>query len=142
MRIFAHENRLGRIALFLIYGWFGMLKALGLSPASSLVLALLHEITPWMNQNAFVFWFGLFEVLIGTAFLVVGARRWVVRVFFLHIVMTMAPLVVLPQETWSTWFVPTLAGQYIIKNLALIALVRFMVKVEKMGTHPSHKNSP
>jgi len=31
------------------------------------------------------------------------------------------PLILLPQVTWSGILVPTLEGQYIIKNLAIIA---------------------
>jgi uncharacterized membrane protein YkgB len=34
---------------------------------------------------------------------------------------TFLPLFILPQETWSGFLVPTLEGQYIIKNLVLIA---------------------
>ena len=34
---------------------------------------------------------------------------------------TAGPLVLLPSETWQSFFVPTLEGQYIIKNLVIIA---------------------
>jgi hypothetical protein len=33
-----------------------------------------------------------------------------------------------PGAVWQAAFVPTLEGQYIIKNLALISVVAFLVK--------------
>jgi uncharacterized membrane protein YkgB len=36
-------------------------------------------------------------------------------------VTTFMPLFLIPQETWAGFFVPTLEGQYIIKNFVLIA---------------------
>ncbi len=74
--------------------------------------------------------FGAFEVLIGTAFLLVGARPWVTRLFLLHMAMTFLPLVALPSVTWSGVFIPTLMGQYILKNLALLALVKGLAEDE------------
>ena len=34
---------------------------------------------------------------------------------------TFLPLILLPEITWRSFMVPTLEGQYIIKNLVLIA---------------------
>jgi uncharacterized membrane protein YkgB len=34
---------------------------------------------------------------------------------------TFLPLIFLPGESWQAPFVPTLVGQYIIKNLVLVA---------------------
>lgn len=119
-----------RFALFLIYGWFGMLKVVGASPAEGLVTDTLATVLTYPEAASLVALFGAFEVLIGTAFLVVGARPWVVRVFFLHMVVTFLPLVLLPSVTWSGPFVPTLMGQYILKNLALLALVKGLAEDE------------
>ena len=115
----------GRISLFVIYAWFGILKMVDISPAEGLVNALFVEIfqSGWQN---FLFLFGAIEVIIGTAFLVVGPRRWVIRLFLLHIFATLLPLVLLPSITWSGVLVPTLIGQYIIKNLALLSVVKFL----------------
>lgn len=35
---------------------------------------------------------------------------------------TILPLILLPSIAWSGFLVPTLEGQYIIKNLAIMAL--------------------
>lgn len=115
----------GRLAMFIVYGWFGVLKVIGISPAENLVNSLYSELFQGYWQQ-FVAAFGVFEVVIGVAFLLVGPRRWVVGLFLIHMLTTFAPLLVLREATWSGFLVPTLVGQYIIKNVALLALVKFM----------------
>ena len=61
-------------------------------------------------------------MLIGILFLVPKATRVVLVVFLGHMVMTTMPLLLLPQMTWQKALVPTMEGQYIIKNVVLIAL--------------------
>lgn len=113
---------LSRISLFIIYFWFGLLKVLGQSPASHLVQTLMLKTIPFMPFGLFIILFGIFEIIIGIMFIVPGLERWASVLFFLHIIMTALPLFLLP-EVWTHIFVPTLEGQYIIKNLALIACV-------------------
>ncbi len=110
-----------RIGLFVIFFWFGLLKVLGLSPASELVHKLFEQTISFMSFNTFIILFGYFEMLIGALFLVKGAERVVMPLLLMHMITTFMPLVILPQETWQKFLVPTLSGQYIIKNLALIA---------------------
>ncbi len=111
-----------RISLFVVFFWFGLLKALGLSPASTLVHNLFDSTLGWaMPFDGFYIGFALFECLIGILFLIKGAVRIVIPLLFIHMVMTFLPLVFLPGESWQAPFVPTLVGQYIIKNLVLIA---------------------
>lgn len=115
---------MARFALFIIYFWFGALKVFGLSPANPLVQQLLHRTLPWMSFDTFIMLFGLLEALIGILFLI--RNEWISRVtiaiMWLHMSLTVLPLFLLPQIAWSRPFVPTLEGQYIIKNVALIAL--------------------
>ena len=109
-----------RFALFIIYFWFGLLKVVGESPASPLVKDLLARTLPFISPELFVILFGVFEMLIGLLFIVPGLERVAIPVLFFHMFLTAGPLVLLPQETWSSFLAPTLEGQYIIKNLALI----------------------
>ena len=111
-----------RFALFIIYFWFGLLKVLGQSPASPMVMELQHRTLPFIHGTWFNGAFGLFEVLIGILFLVPGAERIVIALMAFHMVTTSLPLFFLPHMVWTNWFVPTLEGQYIIKNIALITL--------------------
>lgn len=112
-----------RIALFVIYFWFGLLKLIGLSPAGPLVEQLFHATISFMSFETFYILFALFEMLIGVLFLWPKAIKFATALFTLHMVTTFMPLVFLPAITWQQTFTPTLEGQYIIKNLALIACV-------------------
>ncbi len=110
-----------RLGLFVVFFWFGLLKVIGLSPASGLVQQLFENTVPWMQFSTFIILFGLFEMLIGLLFLIRGLERIVIPLLFIHMVTTFIPLFILPQVTWAGFLTPTLEGQYIIKNLALIA---------------------
>lgn len=110
-----------RLALFTVYFWFGLLKVLGLSPAGPLVGALLQKTLPFLTPEQFIFYFGWLEMIIGLLFLIPQLSRAVILILALHLITTAGPLVLLPQIAWQSWFVPTLEGQYIIKNLLIIA---------------------
>lgn len=111
-----------RFAIFVVYFYFGLLKVFELSPASPLVLALLDRTMPFMNPDAFLIAFGLVEMVIGIIFLIPHLERLAVFTLALHLITTTMPLFLLPVFVWSSTLVPTLEGQYIIKNVLLIAL--------------------
>jgi len=111
-----------RISIFVVFFWFGFLKLIGLSPAGALVHDLYNSTIPFLPFDTFYFCFALLECFIGIAFLIKGLERIVIPFLFFHMILTFGPLFLLPQETWSAPFVPTLTGQYIIKNLVIIAV--------------------
>jgi uncharacterized membrane protein YkgB len=113
---------LSRFSLFVIYFWFGLLKVIGQSPASPLVEKLFNstflvKIVPFSN---FLVIFGLFEMLIGVCCIIPKLEKPVFIMFAFHMITTVMPLFML-SGLWTNTLVPTLEGQYIIKNLALIA---------------------
>jgi uncharacterized membrane protein YkgB len=114
-----------RVSLFVIFVWFGTLKILGVSPASELVQQLfLGTIGYWIpafSFESFMILFGAFEVLIGILFVIPKAERVAFILYCIHFITTTAPLLILPALIWTGFLVPTLEGQYIIKNLALLA---------------------
>ncbi len=110
-----------RSALFIVFFWFGLLKVLGLSPAETLVQNLFEHTIPFVSFPTFLTFFGFLEMLIGALFLLPKATRGVIPLLFLHMLTTALPLIMLPEVTWSAPFVPTLVGQYIIKNVVIIA---------------------
>ena len=112
---------IARIGLFVVFFWFGILKVLDLSPASPLVKALFENTIPIMPFSTFMIIFGFFEMIIGILFLIKGYERLVLPLLFAHMVTTFMPLFIIPDATWSGFLVPTLEGQYIIKNLVVIA---------------------
>jgi uncharacterized membrane protein YkgB len=111
-----------RFALFLIYFWFGALKVFSESPANPLVNSLLERTLPWMSFSTFIVLFGVFEMVIGITFLIPRLERLGVFLLAVHLITTVMPLFVLPAVTWTAPFTPTLEGQYIIKNVLIIAL--------------------
>ena len=115
---------LARIALFVIYFWFGLLKVIGQSPASEMVHTMFNKtmspMLPFISFGVFIILFGLFEMLIGILFVIPGLEKSALILFFFHMFTTMLPLFIM-SEVWTNVFVPTLEGQYIVKNLALIA---------------------
>ncbi len=109
-----------RISLFIIYFWFGFLKVLELSPASELVKNLFEKTIPFMSFNSFLIGFGVFECIIGILFLIKGVEKIALSLFTIHILTTLGPLILLTKETWTGFLIPSMEGQYIIKNLALM----------------------
>jgi uncharacterized membrane protein YkgB len=113
-----HGYRLLRIAIGIVFIWFGILKPLGLSPAEAFVA----KATAWIPIPGFLYILAVWEISIGVCFLFKRLMRWGVVLLFLHMPGTMLPLVTLPRETFVHFpFALTLEGQYIIKNLVLIA---------------------
>jgi uncharacterized membrane protein YkgB len=111
-----------RISIFIIFFYFGLLKVLNLSPASPLVEALLNKTLPFIPFYFFLKFFGLFEMFIGALFIIPKIERIAIFFLILHMIIVALPLFLLPQITWQKFLVPTLEGQYIIKNLAIISL--------------------
>jgi uncharacterized membrane protein YkgB len=112
-----------RIALGIVFLWFGALKFFpNLSPAEFLAARTVERLTlgavqPDISLPVLAAW----ESVIGIG-LILG--RWLRGILFLLAVQmagTFTPLVLFPEETWTVFpFVPTLEGQYIIKNIVLI----------------------
>lgn len=121
-----------RFALFVVFFWFGILKLIGISPAGPLVLALLAKtlpfIAPVIAPALFMKIFAVYEMAIGILFLFPRVTKIAITLTVIHLVMTTAPLILLPGLTWSGWFVPTLEGQYIIKNIMIVALITSLYK--------------
>jgi len=111
-----------RLSLFIVFFWFGILKVLGFSPAGPLIETLYQNTIGLGDFDTFYLLFALFECLIGILFLIPSATRVVIPLLLIHMITTFGPLVFLPEIAWQKAFVPTLEGQYIIKNLVIIAL--------------------
>jgi len=116
-----------RAGFFITYFWFGALKVLGLSPASELVQTLFSNtfLSSIVSFDVFYLLFGLFEVIIGLLFLFPKMERVALLFLTLHLFTTILPLMILPEATWSGLLVPTLEGQYIIKNILFVGLAMF-----------------
>ena len=120
---------IGRVSLFFIYFWFGVLKVIGVSSAESLVETLFEDtIGRFVQFSTYTVSFGILECMIGAIWLFPKFTKVAFWALILHMEATFLPVLVLAGETWQYWFTPTLVGQYIIKNFALISTGLFINK--------------
>lgn len=121
-----HGVRTLRWAIGIVFIWFGALKLVpGLSPAEKLVRNTVYFVDPDLFYPILAMW----EVLIGVLLLIRPAVRGALFLLALQMPGTFLPFVVLPEVCFSQWpftspldlFALTLEGQYIVKNIVLIA---------------------
>jgi uncharacterized membrane protein YkgB len=110
-----------RIPLFVIFFWFGLLKVIELSPAQGLIIDTVYWM-PFLSPEDWVIVIGYWEMLIGLFFLAKKTTFYAMLLLFLQMSGTFMPLVLLPSITFqnSNYLLPTLEGQYIIKNIIII----------------------
>lgn len=107
-----------RVSLAIVFIWFGALKPMGASPANDLIA----RTVVWADPDWFLPVLGIWEVLIGLCMLWRPLIRVSIALLALQMPGTFLPLVMLPDVCFQhiPW-APSLEGQYIIKNLVLIA---------------------
>ncbi len=113
-----------RLSLGAVFLWFGVLKFFpGLSPAQELAGKTIHALTfgllpPHLAVPILAIW----ESWIGVGLLLGVWLRATLLLLWLQMLGTITPLVLFPGETFVRIpYAPTLEGQYILKNLVLIA---------------------
>ncbi len=111
-----------RIAIFVVYFWFGRLKLLGLSPATPLALALTSRTIGAQYFNTSFRALAAYECAIGIIILIPAMKKIPAALLMIHLVIVSSPLVLVTDVAWTGTLVPTLEGQYIIKDLAIVAL--------------------
>ena len=112
-----------RVSLAVIFVWFGILKPLGLSPAADLVRATVAGLPPF-TPDRWLAILGWWEVAIGLLFLGRRTARIAIALLVLQMAGAFLPLFLLPAVTFQPGripYAPTLEGQYIVKNLLVIA---------------------
>ena len=118
---FNTNDYLVRIPIFIIFFWFGFLKIIDLSPAQELVQDTVYWM-PFLSAEIWTHIIGFWEVLIGVFFLFKKTTLIAMILLLIQMCGTFLPLVILPEITFqdSNPFLPTLEGQYIIKNIIII----------------------
>ena len=113
-----HSVNLMRVALAIIYIWFGALKIFGMSPAGDLV----EKTVFWFKPEVFIPILGICEVVIGIGLLIKRLIPYTILFLLLHMTATLFPFFILKTSCFDAFpYGPTLVGQYIIKNLVLVA---------------------
>jgi uncharacterized membrane protein YkgB len=119
-----HGITVTRIALGVVFFWFGVIKFVpGWSPAAELATRTIDRLSfgllsPAVSLPLLAAW----ETLIGLGLLSARYLRATLALLFLQMPGTMLPLFFFPRETFLAFpHAPTLEGQYIVKNLVLVA---------------------
>ena len=119
---FNTDDFLIRLPLFIIFFWFGILKVFELSPARQLIIDTVFWM-PILSAETWVIVIGYWEMFIAIFFLTRKTTFLAMILLFLQMSGTFMPLILLPDITFqsSNPLLPTLEGQYIIKNIIIIA---------------------
>ena len=112
-----------RISIGIVFFWFGIQKFFpGLSSAEDLASRTIESMSfglvgPKVSMPILATW----EVLIGLTFMFRYLMRIAVPLLFLQMIGTVMPLLLFPADTFvPPPLVPTLIGQYIIKNIVIV----------------------
>ncbi|MCI0450739.1 MAG: DoxX family protein [Chlorobi bacterium] len=113
-----------RISLGIVFLWFGVLKFFpGASAAMQLATKTISAISfGIIKPGVSIILLATLETLIGLGLISGKFLRITLFLLFMQMVGTITPLFLFPNETFnSVPFLPTLEGQYIIKNIVLIS---------------------
>ncbi len=122
-----------RISVGIVYFWFGALKFFqGLSPAEQLAMQTIHKITfGLINDHTNIMMLASWECIVGVL-LIMG--KWIkpaLSLLFLHMVCTFTPFIFFPREIFHVApYGLSLTGQYIVKNIIIIAAGLVLWKIE------------
>ena len=112
-----------RVSLGLVFIWFGILKFFpGVSAAEVLAGKTIQKLTFGLVKPALALpVLAVWECIIGLGLI---SKRWLnltLLLLYLQMIGTFLPLFFFPDQTFTSLFVPTLLGQYIIKNMVLLS---------------------
>lgn len=130
-----------RIALGVVYVWFGALKLAGTTPVGALVEAT----TPWTDPSWFVPAMGGFEVALGLWLMLGRGLVFALPLLVGHMLGTFGVLVMVPEVAFQAGnpLRLTVEGEFVVKNLVLIAAVLVVAtKTEIRHRTIGHGSSP
>lgn len=139
-KLFSSSSATGwvnRFALFIIYVWFGICKCMHQLPihqfGDSHRTGLAHSLISPENMQAVM---GSSELFIGLLFLIPRLTKIAFILFLLHIATTFLPFFYLPGNTWTSRYILTMSGQFIVKNLVLVVCA-FTILLDHIQTGKS-----
>ncbi|MFW5706900.1 MAG: DoxX family membrane protein [Bacteroidota bacterium] len=118
-----HGIVLLRISIGIIFFWFGFQKFFpGISSAEDIATRTIDVMSFGIVQAPFSMpILATWETLIGIGFIFGKYLRATIILLYLQMAGTLFPLFVFPEETfYLAPFIPTIEGQYIIKNFIII----------------------
>ena len=138
-----HGIALLRISLGLIFLWFGFLKYFpGVSPIEDLSIRTMKVLTfNIFSEKSLPVALATLECLIGIGLLTGKLLKVTLALLLLQLIGAFSPIFIFPSEVFKIIpIVPTLAGQYIIKDIVIISagiLLGGTVRGGKMVADPS-----
>ncbi len=108
-----------RIAVAIVFVWFGALKVFDVTPVTDLVADTVY----WVDPDWFVPLLGLFEIMVGVGLLMRRAPRAVLGLFALQMAGTFLVLIVQPEVAFrdGNLLLLTVEGEFVVKKLVLLA---------------------
>lgn len=131
-----------RISVGLVFIWFGALKFFPeQSPAEELVTRTVEALSfGVVHADIALIGLATVEVLIGLGLVTGRFLRTTIALLAAQMIGTLSPLFLFPSEVWTTFpFALTLEGQYIFKNMVIIAamfVVGATVRGGQLVDHP------
>ena len=113
-----------RISIGIIYVWFGALKYFpNLSPADQLAKDTIHLVTfGLLPSHVAIILLAIWETALGFVLIIGVWKRAVFYFLILHMLLTFVPLFFFVDVSFTALpYAFTLVGQYIMKNIVIIA---------------------
>ncbi len=113
-----------RVSLGIVFVWFGLLKFFpDVSPAQDLATRTMEKLSfGVLGENISLPMLAVWECLIGIGLITGLYLRATLALLLIQMAGTFTPLVLFPSETWEHFpVVPSMEGQYILKNLVLVS---------------------
>lgn len=117
-------HKLLALSIGIVYIWFGSLKWFpNVSPAQELAKNTIDVLTfSLIPSHISIMILAFWETLVGILLIVNVWRRFVVIIALTHMVLTFSPLLFFPDQVFNSIpFQLTLLGQYIFKNIVIMA---------------------
>jgi len=125
-------NQYLTIGIGVVYLWFGMLKFFsGVSPAEELAQGTIDVLTfGLIPSDVSIILLAIWESLVGVLFLSGLFKRFAILFALLHIILTFTPICIFPELIFLVFpFQLTLLGQYVFKNIIIIASLLVLYKL-------------
>lgn len=107
-----------RLALGIVFAWFGALKVAGVSPVNDLV----HSTVWWLPPDMSVLVLGVVEIAIGIGLIFRLVPRLVLLLFTLQMLGTFLAFFIVPGQIFEgNLLTLTVLGEFVVKNLVLLA---------------------
>lgn len=113
-----------RLSIGIIFIWYGVLKFFPeISSAENIASVTIEKLSLGLISGRLAMLIlAVWETLIGMGLISGFFLRETLLLLFLQMLGTLTPLILFPEVTFKSFpFVPTLEGQYIFKNLVIIA---------------------